>query len=267
MNSSTISSSLSNNFNRSNSFSSDIWSSVRKLAVLIVLVMTLTAVSNLSAYADRRQYVWTYPYVTMPKNVTELEFYQTTKVKDKADDWEYRIEVEHGLTDRWDFSVYQIFKQKEGDAFKWDAVQFRTRYRISEEGVLPIDPLLYFEYKRKTDSTAENKNKLEAKLILAKTLSKLNIAVNPLYEVYLNYKQEVGLDAGISWELDPKLVLGLESTSRINIYKDGSTKSGSYFGPTVSVASGGWWYTAGAALGLTDDSDPARVRFLMGIDL
>jgi hypothetical protein len=97
---------------------------------------------------------------------------------------------------------------------------------------------------------------------LAKTLSKLNIAVNPLYEIYLNYKQEVGLDAGISWELDPKLVLGLESTSRINIYKDGSTKSGSYFGPTVSVASGGWWYTAGAALGLTDDSDPARVRSL-----
>ena len=85
MNSSTISSSLSNNFNRDNSSSSNIWLSVRKLAVLIVLVMTLTAVSSLSAYADRRNYVWTYQYVTMPKNVTELEFYQTTKVKDKAD--------------------------------------------------------------------------------------------------------------------------------------------------------------------------------------
>lgn len=267
MDSSTFSTSLSNYFSRNSGFRNGLRSSARRLVALIVLVMTLTAVSSLSTYADRRQYVWTYPYVTMPEKVTELEFYQTTKVKDKADDWEYRIEVEHGLTDRWDFSVYQIFKQKEGDAFKWDAVQFRTRYRISEEGVLPIDPLLYFEYKRKTDSAAENKNKLEAKLILAKTLSKLNIAVNPLYEIYLNYKQEVGLDAGVSWELDPKLVLGLESTSRINIYKDGSTKSGSYFGPTVSVASGGWWYSIGAALGLTDDSDSARIRFLMGIDL
>lgn len=267
MDSSIISTSLSNYFNHGSSSSSNIWSSVRKLAPFTVLLMTLTVVSSLSTYADRRNYVWAYQYVTMPKNATELEFYQTTEVKDKADDWEYRIEVEHGLTDRWDFSIYQIFKQKEGDAFKWDAVQFRTRYRIAEEGILPIDPLLYFEYKRKTDSSTENKNKLEAKLILAKTLFKLNIAVNPLYEAYLNYKQEVGLDAGISWELDPKLVLGLESTSRISIYKDGSTKSGSYFGPTVSVASGGWWYTAGVAFGLTDDSDPARVRFLMGVDL
>ncbi|MDP6596786.1 MAG: hypothetical protein QGI86_13060 [Candidatus Poribacteria bacterium] len=258
---------LSEHFEPDSNYDSTIWLYVRNFVSSIVVVTTLTVAFSLATYADRRNYVWTYQYVTMPKNATELEFYQTTKLKDEADDWEYRIEVEHGLTNRWDFSLYQIFKQKEGDAFKWDAVQFRTRYRIAEEGILPIDPLLYFEYKRRTDSTAENKNKLEAKLILAKTLSKLNIAVNPLYEVYLNHKQEIGLDAGISWEWNPKLVLGLESTSRINIYKDGSTKSGSYLGPTVSVASGGWWYAVGTALGLTDDSDQARVRFIMGIDL
>lgn len=233
------------------------------LIFALIAIFALPAISN----ADRRKYVWTYQYVTIPEGETELEFYQTTKLKadPKSDEWEYRIEVETGLTDRWDFSVYQIFKQVDGDSFSWDAVQLRTRYRFGEVDQYFMDPLIYFEYQRKLD--LGEPNKFEAKLILAKSNGQLNYSLNPVYELFFGPRteHELGLDAGISWEFSPRFVVGLESTSR-RVLEDGE-ETKSYFGPTISVASGHWWYTAGVAFGLSDKSDDARVRFLMGVGL
>jgi hypothetical protein len=201
----------------------------------------------------------------MPKGMTELEFYQTTRIAD-SDSWEYRIEVEQGLTDRWDFSVYQIFSQKEDDAFKWDAVQFRTRYRFGEVGKYFMDPLIYLEYRRKLDFGEPNK--AEAKLILAKQIDAVNLAINPVYELFFGpeVEHEVGMDIGVSYEVSPKFVMGVETTSRME-FEDSETEIGSYLGPTVSISSGQWWYTFGAGFGITEDSDDVRVRFIMGFHL
>jgi hypothetical protein len=201
----------------------------------------------------------------MPKGETEVEFYQTTKLKE-TDDWEYRFEIENGLTDYWDVSVYQIFKQSEGGPITWDAVQFRTRYRLGEEGQYLLDPLLYLEYNRRTDS--KKPNKLEGKVILAKTVSKFNFAMNPVYEYFFapGGEHELGFDAGCSWQFHPRFILGVESTSRFE-FEDDEVEIGSYVGPTVSFASGNWWYSIGAAMGITKESDDARIRFLMGIGL
>lgn len=238
----------------------------RAIIIGLVILFALPA----AVMADRRNYVWTYQYVTLPEGHTELEFYQTTKLKKDGapDEWEYRIEVEVGLAERWDFSVYQIFSQKDdsAQAFHWSAVQFRTRYRFGEVGQYPMDPLIYLEYRRKLDS--DEPNKFEAKLILAKSQGQLNIALNPVYEYFWgpSTKYEIGLDAGLSWEFSPRFIAGIESTTRRE-YSQGEWETGSYFGPTLSVASGNWWYTAGVAFGVTDDSDDARVRFLMGVGL
>lgn len=231
---------------------------------LIIAVLIMCATYEICV-ADRRSYVWTYQYLTMPKGETEMELYQTTKLNVK-DEWEFRLEIEHGLTNNWDFSIYQIFKQQEGKAFLWDAVQARTRYRLGEEGLWLVDPLLYLEYNRKIDLKAPNK--LEAKLILAKTASQFNLALNPVYNYYFapGSKHELGLDAGTSWEFHPAVSVGAESTTRTK-FEDGESETSSYLGPTISLASGKWWYSIGVALGITDRSDDARVRFLMGVGL
>ncbi|MEJ2545402.1 MAG: hypothetical protein P8Y99_15140 [Calditrichaceae bacterium] len=215
--------------------------------------------------ADRRNYIWTYQYTTMPQGMTELEFYQTTRLAD-TDFWEYRIEVEQGLTNRMDISVYQIFSQFEDAPFQWDAVQLRTRYRFGETGSYFMDPLIYLEYRRNLDFS--DPNKLELKFVLAKQMNAVNLALNPVYEIYFapGVEHETGLDAGISYEISPRLVIGAESTSRIE-FEDSKTEIGSYLGPTISLASGQWWYTFGAAFGITEDSDNARVRFIMGVHL
>jgi hypothetical protein len=217
------------------------------------------------AQADRRYYIWTYQYVTIPRAMTELEFYQTTKLSD-IDAWEYRIEIEHGITDRLDFSVYQIFEQKEDSPFKWNAVQFRFRYRFGEEGQYILDPLLYLEYNRKIDLMAPNK--FEMKFILAKTIDKFNLAINPVYEYFFapGSEHEIGMDVGVSYEFNPAWIAGIETTSRME-FEDSETKAASYLGPTLSFASGTWWYTIGVGFGITEKSDDARIRFLMGIGL
>lgn len=234
---------------------------MNRFITIVFLILSVVA----SSFADRRNYVWTYQYTTLPQDFTELEFYQTTKVG-AIDKWEYRIEVEQGITDHFDISIYQIFTQNEGESLKWNAVQFRSRYRFGEQGEYLVDPLLYFEYNRKLDLDAPHK--LEGKLILAKTLGRLNVALNPVYEIFFNpgTEHELGLDGGLSWQFSPHFIAGLETTSRLE-FEDGEQKVGSYLGPTVSLASGKWWYAAGAAFGLTAHSDDVRVRFIMGIEL
>ncbi len=233
-----------------------------KASILIGLVLIFAANT---AQADRRKYVWTYQYMTMPQGQTELELYQTTKLN-AVDSWEFRGEIEHGITPRWDISIYQIFAQKEGSSLKWDAVQARTRYRLGVEGQYFMDPLLYFEYNRKTESTAPNK--LEAKLILAKTMNKANLSLNPLYEYFFapGSTHEIGMDAGISYEFVPAFSAGMESVTRIE-FEEGESITSGYFGPTISFASGNWWYSMGFLVGLNDNSDDGRVRFLMGVHL
>jgi hypothetical protein len=233
---------------------------MRGLLILLVLLFVCAA-QPLSA--DQRNYVWTYQYMTMLKGQSELEFYQTTKLRE-TDNWEYRIELESGLTERWDFSIYQIFSQDEGDAFKWNAVQLRTRYRLGEQGQYFMDPLLYLEYNRKVD--LDKPHKLEGKLILAKTVERFNLAVNPVYEVFFSpgTEHEAGLDVGMSWEFSRRFSLGVESTSRWE-FDNGDTEASSYLGPTISLSAGKVWYALGAAWGITDESDNTRVRFLMGV--
>ena len=235
-----------------------------KQSLLLTMALLLAAPA---IHADRRKFVWSYQYGTLAPGTAELEFYQTTKLDDR-DSWEYRIEVEHGLSPRWDLSVYQIFAQKEGDAFTWDAVQVRTRYRLAEPGRFPLDPLLYLEYRRKID--LEKQNKAEVKLILSRDFDQISLALNPVYEFFWapgDPVHEIGLDAGLAYAPNYQFSIGVESTTRIKYLKDSDNETGSYLGPTVSYASGAIFYTVGYAWGLTDESNDARVRFIMGVQL
>ncbi len=231
-----------------------------KLFLIIFIIFLINTV-----YADKRNYIWTYQYNTLSKAETELEIYQTTLLAN-TNIWEYRLEVEHGFTERLDFSVYQIFRQKQKEAFRWDAVQFRLRYRFGEAGQYFLDPLLYVEYRYRTDSSLPQK--AEVRLVLAKQIESFNIALNPLYEYFFRPGSihETGMDAGISYEFSSYFVLGAEASVR-TVFLDSGIRTGIYIGPTVSLASGEWWYAFGVGFGLFDTFDTMRVRFIMGIEL
>ncbi len=239
---------------------------------LLLLVLTIVMAVP-SVQADRRKYAWTYQTTTLAPDATEFEFYSTGKQNSgTADSWEYRIEVEQGITPKFDFSVYQIFTQTEGASLKWSSFQFRSRYRFGLAGELSLDPVLYLEYRRKLDNQS-GQNKLEGKLLLGKDFDKTNISINPVYEYmwasgYDSY-QEIGIDAGFSYSPSFKLSLGIESSSRNVFYSDVNKedKFETSLGPTISISSGHTYYTFGVLFGLNDKSDDTRFRLLMGIGL
>jgi len=236
--------------------------------LFLIFLVIFSSLHNHQAFADRRSYVWTYEYHTMPKGMAELEHYLTLKLPDFNEkdihSWEQRLEVEYGITDRWDISIYQIFEQKDGGSLKYGAFQLRTRYRLFEAGSLLFDPLLYFEYKRNADLKAPNK--MEGKIILARDFGALNLAFN-----FIEGFEFGGMDSefeseytfGTSYEFAPAVKLGMELFGN---FKSGD-EANHYLGPTVSFASGKLWYSVGAGLGLTETSNDFRIRALLGIML
>jgi len=233
----------------------------------LILITLVGLVFVSSSWADRRKYAFTYQNTTMPEGASEMEFYQTTKL-DVTNSWEYRIEVEQGLASGWDLSVYQIFEQKESESFKWDAVQIRTRYRLAPYGKLFMNPLLYLEYNRKID--LKRQNKLEAKLLFAQDFEQVNLAVNPVYEFFWAPGEpvhEIGWDMGLSCAPSFRFSFGVESLFRYKVLKDNKNETSAYFGPAFSFSSGESYYTFSYLWGMTDESNDARARFLLGVGL
>lgn len=218
-----------------------------------------------TAYADRRSYVWTYEYMTVHKGHAELEYYLTAKVPDihNYDDknsWENLAELEYGLTDHWDISVYQRWQQtntRTDDKFEYTGSKLRTRYRIGEKGMYPLNVLLYMEYIRPDGSDASEA--IEGKLILAKDIGRFNVSYNQIIEAGINNNGEIEHEyaAGLNYELSPTWKFAIESTGNL-------TEDKYYIGPTVSWAHQRFWIGLGALRGLNDRSDDLRARLIMG---
>lgn len=217
------------------------------------------------ANADWRSYVWTYEYMTMRKGTWELENYLTVVVPDKDDPdintWKDSLEIEYGITDRWDISMYQNFKytnrSSESD-LEYDGFKIRTRYRIREKGEFLLDQLIYFEYIR--DEELSKPNVLEGKLILAKDIGKFNISYNQILkqEAEINGRTEHEYAAGAHYKIMPRFRLGIESKGN---YRDEKY----YLGPTISFAAEKTWVALGVLSALNNKSDDIQTRLIIGI--
>jgi len=219
-----------------------------------------------SVKADKRSYVWTYEYQTMEAGEVELEHYLTLSSPtansfEGVTATEHNVEIEVGMTDRFDFSIYQVFKQAPESPLSYSGYKLRFRYRIGEKNEYFMNPLLYFEYKGKPDFSEHG---YEGKLILAKDFNNFNIAINPVFEYeYENAKWESELkyNAGISYKLDGLLKIGIEARGGEN---------GHYIGPVISHGTGKAWIALGSAIAITNikNSKPEMmIRMILGINL
>ncbi|UCD37620.1 MAG: hypothetical protein JSW54_12460, partial [Fidelibacterota bacterium] len=156
----------------------------RRLKVAaILMIMCLVPLAHV--LADQRSYVWTYEYKTVARGEAELETYFTLSAPEidameGLTNVEHRLELEVGMTDRFDFAIYQIFSQDFGSSLVYDGFQLRARYRFGERGKYFVDPLLYLEYKSNADFS---EREVEGKLILAKDFGRWNLAFNPILEL------------------------------------------------------------------------------------
>jgi len=229
--------------------------------MFFLLLTAFTVGLAAPSQADRRSYVWTYEYKTMPKGMMELEYYQTLELPDvsnsKVSTWKYNVELEYGLTNHWDVSLYQNFKQENtlsGGSFSYDGFKLRTRYRIGESDQFIVDPLLYLEYQSPNDLSKGSA--LEGKIVLAKDLGSLNLSYNQIMKQSSSTENEYA--AGLSVEMNPSLKLGLEG-------KGSYTSGKHYLGPTISLAAEKLWVNFGIVKGISAAADQLQARLLMGI--
>jgi len=245
-----------------------------KLPLIAALLLVPAA-----AHADRRGFSHTYEYMTMPESQTEVEVYteQSRQVLGEASQKEFvlQLEIEHGITAKWDVSVYHVFKQvagvtdAENEPFGLDEIKLRTRYRFAERGQWPVNVVAYLEGVR---SFAEPVWEGEAKAIVTRDFDKLTIAVNLIGEVKLDANAdepevEAGWAAGVGYELHPEIKLGAETWGGFEVEDPSGTKE-AWAGPAVSWApSSSLWVTTTAGFGLTDYSDDLNVRAIIGMSL
>ncbi|UCG51601.1 MAG: hypothetical protein JSW58_15670 [Candidatus Latescibacterota bacterium] len=240
---------------------------MKKFTVVGLLVVSALLESSSVCLADQRAYVWTYEYMTLPRGATELESYTTISTPDVnkfegITSTEQQLELEVGMTDRFDFAIYQVFIQEPESDLRYKGYKLRARYRFGEKDKYPLDPLVYAEYKGKPDFSEHG---IELKLVLAKDIGRLNIALNPILEL----EREDG-----EWEAEPEYAVGLsfgivDELLRLGIEGKGS-EHGHYVGPVISHGRQHAWMTLGSAIKASniDEGKPElQVRLVVGIGL
>jgi hypothetical protein len=219
------------------------------------------------AMADRRNFVWTYQYATMPAGSAEFEHYFGYKLSDRdvreSGQYSHQLEIEVGITDRWDVSLYQVFNQVNDSGFDYDGFKMRTRLRLFETGQYFLDPLLYLEVKRAADHAEPTE--VEGKIILARTHRKYFSAFNLVAERELGsgHELEWKYDAGVGYQFSPAVSFGFESKGNF----ESGVKARQGIGPTVSMARGTVWLSSGILFPLTDQTSDIEFRYIMGIFL
>lgn len=234
---------------------------IRKSIITLVLVMAAAY-----AFADKRHFAWTYEWMTMPKGMAEVEYYLTAEspvlAKANVNTWKHWVELEAGIFDIWDVSMYQLFKQSNretGSSFQYDGFKLRTRLRVPELAEFMPDFLFYLEYIRDADFTMPHV--LEAKVIVAKEiLNQFQISYNQVIEYEIAGAISWEYAAGIGYSLSPSFGFGVES-------KGNFTSTKFYAGPTVSFATPQFWAAISMLVGLNGVSDNLQARIILGVPL
>lgn len=234
---------------------------MRKLLYTLLIIIFL----GVKLFADRRPFVWTYVYAIGHVGVVEIENYFTYDVKSSNVGFEYQFEFETGICDRWDFSLYSVFKQVPvGDNLRYEMTKFRIRYSLYEKNQFLFDALAYWEYKI---FSSLDRYKFEFKFIASKELEWIVFGLNPVYEITLSYydipRHELKLVSGLSFSFVDVLFLGAESEFKYEV-KGGNYSSSFWVGPTLSVGNSSIWLNVGTLFNTLDDF---KIRFLLGLYL
>jgi len=232
------------------------------VSVVGAFAATMLATAS-NAHADRRMFTSTYEYKTVPEGHTALELWHT----ESRDTWdsttpqsmEQILEVEQVAGGTVDGVVTP------SEPYRLAEMKFETRYRFADRGEWPVDVLAYGELAK---AFGESVYEVEAKAIVARDFDKVLVAANLITEIALGKdaaetEPEFGWAAGATYEVHPKLNVGVETFGEIE-----EEEVGASIGPAIAVApSGNFWFTFTAGFGLTDEAPALQGRLIVGVEL
>lgn len=261
-----------------------------KKSGLIITFSTLFTFSAISANAEEELNnsglnFKTYGYKTLEKGETELVYWtgyaldSENKMKyfgkeiDRKGLVNHLLEVEYGITDRWTVAAYADFLQPAQEELK--LVQGHVvgvRYRFFEKGERFFDPTFYVEYYMPRKSyLGENKDRVEARIILEKDFGDAALKLNPKLEKVVSGPDvaegmEFEYAASFYFEFSRKFEAGVETYGAMGEFS--SFKPGNeqlhYVMPAVEaklLKSLSW--NLGVGFGLTEASDKTVVKSIL----
>lgn len=241
---------------------------MRKLSLLALALLASTTL-----HAAERRFAYVYEATTSPKGSFEFENWVTWKNTGSADKFDFRHELEYGVTDHFQLGLYLADWSHSDPAtgskqnqYKHTAVE--AIWNLTDP-VTSIGSALYGEVKVGDDVFA-----LEGKLLLQKNFGPLVLAWNGFIEAEWegeDYNEEVGelgQSLGISYQIAPWLTAGAELLHEYEMpeWKDGEDAV-VYAGPNVSVRYGRTFATLAPLAQLTNvDGEPDfQTRLIFGV--
>lgn len=209
-------------------------------AIAIAVSLTLLLSGGSTAQATERHFAFTYETTTLPKGAWELEEQFIWERGTGFDTFAFRQEVEYGITDRLQLSIYfadfeHAQSVVDGRSTAWTGSGVEFIYQLTDANKDWIGSALYLE------ATMNDVNlELEPKLLLQKNFGPLIVSYNGVVEAHWedHYKDRVGVleqTLGLSYQVRPTIAVGFEAKQEIE-YENWTHSGGNavFVGPNVS---------------------------------
>jgi len=226
------------------------------------LAAALLWLSAVVLRADERLFTYVQEAEVLPKGGREFEQWLTHR-RDKADGvfaaWDFREELEYGLTDKLSLAGYLNFTSthSEGvagradeDGFEFEGISAEAKYQLLNPNTKPLGVLFYGEATYNGDEF-----ELEEKLVLQKNFAEKWVAAfNVTLEEEWAFtpadtEEELKLEltAGVAYKINSHWSLGVEGRNH-RVFEPGfnfdNQEANAWFvGPNVHYARGSWWAT------------------------
>jgi hypothetical protein len=201
----------------------------------------------------------------------EYEQWFTWQSGDDFDKYQFRHEIEFGITDRLQLGVYlfdwEHEKEEGASDTKWEGSGIELIYQLSDPNKNFLGSALYLEAKGSDEEAA-----VEGKILLQKNFGPLIAVYNIVLEAEWEdeFEEEVGVwenTFGLSYEINPNLFVGVEATHEVE-FEDWNEPGHHvvYAGPNVSFRKGSFFATLTGLFQATDVEDEAdtQLRVIAG---
>ena len=244
-----------------------------------IFILLLSTLTTTFAFGGVRRFTFLYEANTSAQGSLELEnwvTWQRATGQGRFDQVDFRHELEYGVTDKFQASIYiadwlyQNDREHSGFAYSDSAIELI--YNLTNPVVDPVGLSIYGEL-RAGDRLLE----LESKLIAQKNFGPLILAYNATLESVwegndlAEREGEFSQAVGVSYEISPRISVGLELLHEFVFpeWQDEEKIRNLFVGPNVSYRRGNWFVTMTALAQATDTEDEPdfQLRTIFGIGL
>jgi len=249
---------------------------MKKFVLPILLMSILPAIFALGGV---RHFTFLYEANTSSRGSLELEnwvTWQRTTGPGRFDRVDFRHELEYGVTDKFQASIYVADwfyeNDREHSGFAYSDTAIELIYNLTNPVVDPVGLSIYGELR-----TGDRLLELESKLIAQKNFGPLILAYNATLESvwegnHLAERQgEFSQALGASYEISPPISVGVELLHEFVFpeWRDEEKIRNLFVGPNLSYRSKSWFVTVTALAQATDTEDEPdfQLRTIFGIGL